>query len=48
MVPGFDPPLDVAVCGEVLKNPRQVIFDSRKPQREAGRRNLDLHMNNTV
>ena len=48
MVPGFDPPLAVAVCGDVLKNPGQVIFDSRKPQREAGRRNFDLHMNNTV
>ena len=48
MVPGFDPPLDVAVCGDVLKNPGPVILDSRKLHSEARRSNLVLHMNNTV
>ena len=48
MFPGFYPPLDVAVSGDVLKNPGPVIFDSRKPQSEARRRKFDLHRNNTV
>ena len=49
MVPGFDPPLDVAVCRDILNNPGPVIIvDSRKPQSEARQRNLDLHMNTTV
>ena len=58
MVPGFDPPMEITVCKDVLKNPGPVIFDIRKPQSEARRRNLkrvearrrnlDLHMNNTV
>lgn len=48
LVPGSDPPLDVTVCGDVLKNPGPVIFDSRKLQSEERRRNLDLHMSNTV
>lgn len=38
MLPGFDPPIDITVCKDVLKNPGPVIFDIRKLQSEALKR----------